>query len=502
MSRPGDAFPIFERPVYVPDDTAQAFHASPALVRGIMGPVGTGKSSTCINELLMLALEQMPGVDGVRRTRGAAIRNTYGELKTTTIKSWQDWVPEAICPFVYDSPIRATMKVRVRHQGKLSPVELEMFFVSMDKPKDVRKLKSLDLTVAWLNEASELDKGVLDKAIERIGRYPPKFLGGGRRYTVIMDTNPMDEDHWWHRLAEIEKPTGFQFFRQPAPLIKIGKGAKARYLPNAAAGYTHVQAKGIEYWLDLIPGKAESYINTMVLGQYGSNIDGKPIYEEFNSDVHEASEPIRPLRGVPLVIGIDGGLTPAALITQLTPSGRLVALDEVVATRAGMKQFVGAQLWPFLRNRYPRMDYDIVFDPTLETPDNSDIESSPAKVLDAAGLPGVGAATNDWETRRDALAGYMLRMVDGGPGLLVSPTCRVFLAGLRGKYRYKRMEVGVSGGMPIYSDKPVKDFYSHIQDAGQYAAMHASGAHLSHQQLRSIVADLNAQLQSNAGGWT
>ena len=44
----------------------------------------------------------------------------------------------------------------------------------MDDPKDVRKLLSLELTGAWVNECGELPKAVADGLTHRVGRFPTK----------------------------------------------------------------------------------------------------------------------------------------------------------------------------------------------------------------------------------------------------------------------------------------------------------------------------------------
>ena len=74
-------------------DSEAFMNNSTDLVRGIMGPIGSGKSVACCAEIMMRSCEQAPGRDGVRRTRWAIIRNTYPELKSTTIKTWLDWFP-------------------------------------------------------------------------------------------------------------------------------------------------------------------------------------------------------------------------------------------------------------------------------------------------------------------------------------------------------------------------------------------------------------------------
>src|SRR3954447_21006586 len=65
-----------------------------AFVRCCIGPVGSGKSSVCVMEILRRACEQAPLSDGKRRTRFAVIRNTYRELEDTTVKTFAKWIPQ------------------------------------------------------------------------------------------------------------------------------------------------------------------------------------------------------------------------------------------------------------------------------------------------------------------------------------------------------------------------------------------------------------------------
>lgn len=117
--------------------TGSDFHLSDAFFRDITGPVGGGKTVACIMEGLMRSMRQLPSSDGVRRTRGAIIRNKYPELKSTTIKTFQDWIPESICPIVYDVPIRGTYRQQLQDG---TSVEMEVVFLALDRPEDVSKL--------------------------------------------------------------------------------------------------------------------------------------------------------------------------------------------------------------------------------------------------------------------------------------------------------------------------------------------------------------------------
>ena len=49
--------------------TVRAFLRSDAFIRGLMGPLGAGKSSACIWDVVSRGLKQVKGPDGIRRTR-------------------------------------------------------------------------------------------------------------------------------------------------------------------------------------------------------------------------------------------------------------------------------------------------------------------------------------------------------------------------------------------------------------------------------------------------
>jgi hypothetical protein len=76
-----------------PGPVAKAFGKSEAFICGIRGPIGSGKSTRCVTKLIKNAYAQPPGPDGVARRRTAIIRNTYPELRTTTMNTWDQWVP-------------------------------------------------------------------------------------------------------------------------------------------------------------------------------------------------------------------------------------------------------------------------------------------------------------------------------------------------------------------------------------------------------------------------
>ena len=66
--------------------TCGRFMQSKAFGRLLAGPVGSGKTTACIFELLRRACEQAPSHDGKRYTRFAIVRQTLKQLKDTVLK--------------------------------------------------------------------------------------------------------------------------------------------------------------------------------------------------------------------------------------------------------------------------------------------------------------------------------------------------------------------------------------------------------------------------------
>lgn len=423
-----------------------------------MGPVGSGKSSAMCMEIFRQALLQPPH-EGVSRTRFAVIRNTYAELRTTALKTWQNWVCDVSCSYTGDGPVTARLHLPLGERR----IESEILFLALNRPQDVKKLLSLELTSAWINEAREVPKEVVDGVTARVGRYPPSSLGGPGRSGVIMDTNPPDDDHWWYTLAEEERPADWAFFQQPPALLKH----KGIWIPNPVAENAEHLPGGHGYWLRQTAGKSEEWIKVYVLGQYGTIMTGRPVYPEYDDAKHGAAEELKPICGRPIVLGWDFGLTPACVVTQETTDGRLLILDELCSTDMGIRRFSRTVVKPLLLRKYAGFQVLSVGDPAGRARAQTD-ERTCMDELREAGLPTRPAPSNDFTARREAVAGYLSAFPDGKPAFLLSPGCKALRKGFLGGYRFERIE---AAGEAAYKDAPVKNAASHIHDALQYAAL-------------------------------
>jgi hypothetical protein len=475
---------------YRAEATARRFHNSGKMARGIMGPIGSGKSVACMMELWRRIQSAKVLSDGKRRSRWAVIRNTYPELKSTTIKTFQEWIPEEIGHIKWDPPITCDIK--------FNDIEAEVIFLALDQPKDVRKLLSLELTGAFINEARELNFDVIKAVMSRIGRYPAKRDGGFDWSGLIMDTNPPDDDSWWYRLAETEKPDGWEFFRQPPAIIKNPQG---QWVGNPDAENVRNHTLGYEYWLRQTSANKEDWIKVMLQGEYGSVMDGKPVYTDYLDSVHCAAESLDVIKGLPLYLGFDYGRTPACIFMQHTPEGQVRVIDELLvdadAEGNGMsiRTFMRELVMPHLRNNYRDMIYVAYGDPAGTQGGQGD-ELSCMDIQAEEGLfvePAPGS--NDPTLRRDAINKHLKSMIGGKPAFVVSPKCSMYRKGMNGGFRYKRMQVA---GDAKYQEKPEKNRFSHPCEAGEYAAL-GLNEKLGYQptKARAVVNSKRA-----ASGWT
>ena len=477
---------------YKPDgEVLKTFMKDDTFFRGIRGPVGSGKSVGCCIEVFRRALSQSKNDSGIRRSRWAIIRNTNPQLRTTTIKTWLDWFPENEWgKFIWSVPYT--------HHIKKGDIDLEVIFLALDRPEDVKKLLSLELTGIWINEAREIPKSIIDACTMRVGRFPSMREGGPSWTGVIADTNAPEEDHWWPIMSGevpvpdhiprdqakmLVKPNNWQFFTQPSGMKEVYNedGEVDNYKSNDKAENKKNMLQN--YYTNLIQGKTKSWIDVYVMNRLGTIKDGKPVYPMFASETHVAKEEIPVAAGTPLYIGIDFGLTPAAVIGQKVRNRWLIQ-SEVVAFDMGIVRFAEVLRNEIATRFSEASDVYIYGDPAGDFRAQTD-ESTPFHILRGAGLRAFPAPSNSVDLRLESVAQQLNKMVEGKPAFLIDRRCSQLLKGFEGGYGYKRMEV--SGER--YADKPDKNMYSHIHDALQYLMLGAGEgrALMSNQKPAQIV---------------
>ena len=478
------ALPEQPAPFVPPGPVGQAFMDCDDFVRGIRGPFGSGKSVLCVHEILKRAQQQEPHVtkdragntlSRVRYTRWAIVRNTFPELKLTTVKTWLRWVPEDLGTFLWSAPFTHHLHYPMP-DGTI--VDCEVIFLALDSPEDVKKLLSLDLTGVWINEAREVAKEIVDACTGRVDRYPDPAMGGPSWTGVLMDTNSPGEEHWWPIIAgDVDppewmgpeerllyvRPPDWSFFTQPAAMLETMEGDKLTgYVINPDRENPIL---GERYYVRMVSGKSRTWIAIYILNKYATLISGKAVYErEWNDEQHIAKQRLWPVAGVPIIIGLDYGRTPAAAFKQRVGE-QMRLIHELVLSGVSTKTFGLAIVREVARLGWKEWKFDVWGDPSGDDLKETSDEV-PSQILRNCGVPAKAAPTNDPLIRIETTAALLSRMTIDGPAFLVSPHCKNFIAGMRGGYHYKPIG-GLRTGQ--YDSKPHKNRSSHIQDADQYA---------------------------------
>lgn len=412
-------------------------------IRGLMGPFGSGKSSGCIWEIVQRGLAQKAGRDGIKRTRWAVIRNSYPQLRDTTIKTVHQWFP----PNIFGEYKSTDHSYLIKEFEKC---EIEILFRALDRPDHISNLLSLELTGAWVNEAREVPWTIIEALQGRVGRFPAVRDGGPSWHGIIMDTNPPDADSKWYRFFEERKnpPAFAQIFKQPSGLSR-----EAENLKNLVGGQ--------EYYRKLAIGKEPEWVKVYIHGEYGYVIDGRPVFPQYSDAMHCVE--CQTIEDAPVYRGWDFGLTPACCFCQLTPNGQFIIVDELVSEDMGVDQF-SDEVLAHSSLHFPNTEFVDVGDPAGMQRSQTD-EKTCFQILHAKKVyiePGLQTLA----IRLESLRKPMTTLRNGVPGFAVHPRCRVTRKGLQGAYAYRRLQTSAER----FSDKPDKNMYSHIMDAAQYVA--------------------------------
>jgi hypothetical protein len=460
--------------IYIPSPTGKLFAASRGFVDLVIGPYGSGKSTMCAQRIVESTCHMPCWFNGRRRSRWAIVRNTSGELHSTTLQTWLTWFGDL-------GDIRKRQKPLLTYEHIFNDgngiVELDLIFIALDRPDDVRKIKSLELTGVYLNELSELPQNVLSHFKGRVnGRYPSRsFCPDAYWSGIIADTNPPDEDHWIFKDFEINVTPSYTVFHQPSGLLEDQNGflrdADGNYLQNHQAD--NAQHLSRDYYPKLAEKQSEGFIKVYCGGKYGLVESGKRVYPEFNYDFHSVPH-IDAIQGEPLYLGWDFGLTPACVVVQITSRGQVRVLKEYQAEDMGIKTFAKNVVIPQLAIDFP---YNKVGgsegDPSGANGDTIMEELSCIGELNTLGINTNAASTNDIDVRVNSVRYFLNLMLDGKPAFIISrQDCPILVKGFMSGYHFKRMMIS---GDERYQDKPNKNKYSHSHDALQYIMMKLAG---------------------------
>lgn len=431
---------------YEANASAIPFHQSRARVKGLMGPVGSGKSLAWMMQFVMHATRLTTSL------RSVVIRQSWPELRDSTKVTWEKW----LAPISEWRQTDHQMSVTLRGSKDGIVRQHTMDFRHAKRPADATRFLSTEYGQIILEEcvpAFDVGRGVIgggiakeifDVALLRL-RQPevpdPELL-------CIFNAPP--KRHWTYQNLvgpstspegrETLRRKGYAFFSQPAFENK-------KHLP---AGY-------YESLLEtLSPELADRFVRGIPLTVF----PGMPVYQEILEDVHIV-EDLPLLRSLGLITMHDFGRTPAAIIAQVTQEGQMRFLREIQLWGASSERMAEV-LERVLRDDFRGLPWVRGWgDPAGQNPTETDDRTS-FQILAAKGFP-LSPGAETFAARKEAMKQRAARMVGREPALLISSSgCPLLCEALLGGYRYPKSADGQIG------ESPLKNDYSHLANAAEY----------------------------------
>lgn len=440
-----------------PGPVSERFMASTAFTQILNGPIGSGKTTTNFMKHVENATKQQRSSrDGVRKYKLCVVRDTYRELWKTTIPSWWKRFPQTAGVWVgaVNAPAKHTIKFRL-DDGSIVDFQVEFAAIGENSAEDF--VRGYEPTAWYLNEADLLANDVYTFCAGRAGRFPDMEEGGPTWRGVTMDCNAPVLGSWLYREHFLKSSPDVELFRQPS-----GLSPDAENLVNLPVGYYTQQLGTAANW----------YIERMIKNRPGFSRAGKPVYPEFNDQLHVATQDLLPVTGLRIGLGLDAGMRPAATINQRMPNGQRRTLDELCSEPGTGPARFANDLWQLLNDRYqPWLQakaIDAWADPSAAY--GADTKAGEATwiqiVANKLGIPVLGGPTNSIIPRLAAVQRPLSRMIDGQPGYLLSPRCAVVREGFNSTYRYRKIQT--SGDDERFAEEIDKNDASHPHDSLQY----------------------------------
>lgn len=479
---------------YSAPPTCASFMKSEAFGRVILGPVGSGKTTAAVIELLRRSLSQSKARDGYRYTRHAIVRQTLKQLKDTVLKDCQNWLGSVGHWKVSENTFHV----------EFDDVRSEWVFIPLEDAEDQARLLSMQLTGAWLSECIEMDLDVVGPISGRLGRYPSGAQGTPTWHGFIADTNFPTEMTPWHTYME-NPPLGVSIFKQPSGLSPhaenlnwLVQNEKSIALPIDHPARLAQGRKYYERFVEMY-GEDSDWVKRYVKAEYGDDPSGAAVFRNsFRSDFHVVSDTML-IPGYPLIIAQDFGRNPWSLICQMDHMGRLLVHEEVPGTNVGLEKHVEQSLRPRLySNKYIGYKVCVVGDPSGIAKGNVSEESC-FDALKRLGLPCFPAPTNDIEPRLRAVETLLGRQINGGPALMISKTgCPFLCRAMGGGYRFTKHKTGALKTVPEKNDK---EGFSHVSDDLQYVSLVVHGG-LIPEITRRLRPRVKKRTAVSSAGWT
>lgn len=464
-----------------PGEVSSAFLNSTALVRGLLGPLGSGKTTTALVSGIESAIRAPRCTDGVRRWRMLAIRDNYRQLYKTLIPSHHDLFKPA--DGYWSGGQDRPAEHKLKFVDDFGPVEYEIQFAAIPEGSIRDWLDGYQPSSIFINAASSIPRDVFTYGMGRIGRFPAQRLlppGYATDKHIIFDSNKTDVEHYLYDMCVANPTPDIDVYDMPG-----GLDPAAENLGNLHPTYYQDMARANAHqawWVDI-----------NVHNRWGPSRSGMPVYPAFDDKLHVARDELEADKNLELCIGLDAGTVtggrPAAVFFQVPSGPRFRVLDELYLDRCGPARFFDALLdaldRPWLRPASRRLR--IWCDPSAFL--GADKDSGELTWVEigekALGQAILAPESNELHAFRIPTVDYLLTQMVGpqDPLFRLSPRCKLLRAGFNSGYRYKRTEK--AEGTTEKPD-PEKNDYSHPHDALQHGATGYFGKTLLMSGVRSL----------------
>jgi hypothetical protein len=217
-------------------------------------------------------------------------------------------------------------------------------------------------------------------------------------------------------------------------------------------------------WREALAGRPDLQ-RRLVDGLPSLILEGKAVLEAaWNRELHVAKERLPVVPGTRLILGHDGGLTPATVVLQWN-GPQLQVLAGLQSQRAGTEEHLTEMVLPWLARNAPENEVEHWLDPAMFAADQSSVARSAAQVIRRIVGGNVREGPTKWPPRRDAFLAVLGRLVNARPALLVSLTPDTeWLLECCERWHYPLDRQG-----QVLRDGAEKDEASHVMDALTYA---------------------------------
>lgn len=442
---------------------SDAYILSVAPVSLITGPAGSAKTTSSVKKALVETARIYPGPDGVRRYVLGVYRQNYKNLWSATIPSWWKILPQDLPGSKWTGAKPRPAEHIVNFEDAYGRCQLIARFEAFGDIADPEDLLGKEFTDCYLNEMSTFLEVLMEGLMTRVGREPPRQIirRSGR---IFGDANAPDVlNYCYTKFYEASgsggpgisaAPNGYTLYRQPGALD-----------PNAE----NIDVVGREYYLDTIRrlGPNHHRVKRMVHARPGFARENDPVYAQWDDERNCVALALAPVTMLPIVVGLDGGFTPAAVYMQFI-GRQLRILDSVALERGGMRELADCMLELEAR-RFPGCEFYDSCDPSMAAGEDLAEGSDRSRLSGYLKREVHCAPTNEVSRRIDAVAVYFDRTLDNGtPGLVMDISAGRNM-GLRRGFNQTYHFVRTRGTNDLARIEKTPD--SHVHDALQAGAL-------------------------------